>query len=355
MSLLEAADAFGPQGASSAERWPPAIAPRAHPATLVDAFTRQLTYLRLSVTDFCNFRCDYCLPHGYPGKRPKNELSLPEIAHLLRAFARLGTQKVRLTGGEPSIRGDLPQIIALARQTPGIAEVAMTSNGYRLERRWQDWCAAGLTHLNLSVDSFDRQVFAQITGHDVLDGLLAGVDALLADGRVQVKLNGILKAQHAEDTLQDALAYVKDRPVTYRFIEFMQTRHNARLFFREHISGELIRSQLLRDGWQLQPRSATAGPAEVYGHADFVGRIGLIAPYREHFCQSCNRLRVSAQGKVHLCLFDRVNHDLRPWLQQGDLDATCAFLLGLMPIKPEHHHLQAADSGLMANLSLIGG
>lgn len=325
---------------------------------LVDRFNRQLSYLRLSVTDFCNFRCNYCLPNGYTangGKRPNNELTLPEIQTLLTGFAQLGTTKVRLTGGEPSIRRDLPQIIELAKHTQGIKTVAVSSNGYRLAKHLADWQTAGLTQLNISIDSFDTKVFHQITGFDMLPTLLQDIDTLLATTNITLKLNGILMAETAFDTLLSALAYVKTRPVTYRFIEFMQTSDNRALFFAQHSSSQQIKDYLLQQGWQAQSRATDAGPAIEYRHADYVGGIGLIEPYAPQFCDSCNRLRVSSQGKVHLCLFDNGSYDVREFLTQGDVEGLVNSLQNLMTIKPAHHLLNDNNSGIMANLSMVGG
>ncbi len=334
------------------------MTPQHSSLNLVDNFHRQLSYLRLSITDFCNFRCDYCLPNGYTanaGKRPDNELSVSEIDILIQAFAKLGTTKVRLTGGEPSIRQDLPRIIELAKQTQGIQTVAVSSNGYRLAKHLSDWQTAGLNQLNISIDSFDPAIFKQITGFDILPTLLKDIDTLLVTTDIKLKLNGILMADTAFDNLQSVLSFVKNRPVTYRFIEFMQTSDNKALFFAQHSSGQRIKDFLLENGWQSQRRASDAGPAIEYRHADYVGGIGLIEPYAPQFCDSCNRLRVSSQGKVHLCLFDNGSYDVRAFLANGDVDGLVHALQSLMPIKPEHHLLKQNDSGIMANLSMIGG
>ena len=334
------------------------MTPQHSSLNLVDNFHRQLSYLRLSITDFCNFRCDYCLPNGYTanaGKRPDNELSVSEIDILIQAFAKLGTTKVRLTGGEPSIRQDLPRIIELAKQTQGIQTVAVSSNGYRLAKHLSDWQTAGLNQLNISIDSFDPTIFKKITGFDILPTLLQDMDTLLATTDIKLKLNGILMADTAFDNLQSVLSFVKNRPVTYRFIEFMQTSDNKALFFAQHSSGQLIKDFLLQNGWQSQRRASDAGPAIEYRHADYVGGIGLIEPYAPQFCDNCNRLRVSSQGKVHLCLFDNGSYDVRGFLANGDVDGLVHALQSLMPIKPEHHLLKQNDSGIMANLSMIGG
>nr|WP_315042299.1 GTP 3',8-cyclase MoaA [uncultured Moraxella sp.] len=334
------------------------ISPVIDTASLIDPFHRRLTYLRLSVTDFCNFRCNYCLPNGYTangGKRPDNELSLDEIATLFDGFTALGTTKIRLTGGEPSIRHDLADIIRIANSHDSIKTVAVSSNGYKLAKHLSAWQSAGLSQLNVSIDSFNPTIFQQITGFDMLPTLLSDLDKLLETTDIRLKLNGILMAETAFDNLQSALAYVKTYPVTYRFIEFMQTSDNSELFFSEHASGKTIKQYLIENGWQAIQRQADSGPAIEFCHADYVGKIGLIEPYAPQFCDSCNRLRVSSQGKVHLCLFDQLNYDVREFLTSGDTAGLVMALQSLMPIKPEHHFLTDNNSGIMANLSMVGG
>lgn len=204
------------------------------PQPLTDSFSRRLTYLRLSITDFCNFRCEYCLPNGYQGKRPDNELSVSEIATLIRGFAQVGTRKVRITGGEPSIRRDVVEIIQTIKQTPGIETVAMTSNGYKLGKHLANWQLAGLNQINISMDSFDAATFHQMTGFNILPQLMADMDRLLESTDIKLKINSILMSETAFDNLINAMNYIKHRPVTYRFIEFMQTSDNSDLFFAQH-------------------------------------------------------------------------------------------------------------------------
>lgn len=322
---------------------------------LKDSFSRQLTYLRLSITDFCNFRCEYCLPNGYQGKRPDDELSIAEIDTLIRGFAQVGTQKVRITGGEPSIRKDVVEVIDTIKRTEGIRTVAMTSNGYKLGKHLKAWDEAGLNQINISMDSFDASVFHKMTGFNMLPQLMHDMDTLLETTDIKLKINAILMAETAFDNLMNAIAYIKDRPVTYRFIEFMQTSDNSDLFFAQHAQSDIITNYLLDHGWQTHERGSTDGPAIEYSHPDYLGRIGMIAPYAAHFCDSCNRLRVSSLGRVHLCLFDQGNYDIRPYLRRGDVDGLINTLRSFMPIKPEHHHLHESDSGMMSNLSMIGG
>ena len=322
---------------------------------LIDPFARRIAYLRLSVTDFCNYRCVYCLPDGYQGCGNSEDLSTAEIATLVRAFAECGTQKIRLSGGEPTLRRDIVEIVRLCAAQPGIEKVAITTNGHRLGKLYPDLIAAGIDQFNISVDSFRGDTFQRMTGKNSLPGILQAIDAMLADGFSRIKLNALLMRDHADVLLADTLAYIKERPVTMRFIELMQTGDNAALHAAAHISAQDISTQLEAQGWVKRERSPMAGPALEYRHPDYAGGIGIIAPYDKSFCASCNRLRVTATGKMHLCLFDRLNYDLRPWLQSGDVDALKAQLHALMDFKPAQHQLHAQNPGIMRHLAQIGG
>lgn len=321
---------------------------------LEDNLGRRFYYLRLSVTDVCNFRCNYCLPDGYDAADQAPHLSGAEAGRVIRAFASLGTQKVRLTGGEPSLRADLPEIIAGAKGTPGIRRVAVTSNGYKLPRVIDEWRRAGLDQLNISIDSLDAGEFARITGHDCLPKVLAGIDRALELG-VTTKVNAVLLADGARRRLQDFLHWLRAVPVTLRFIELMRTGDNRDFFASNHLRGATIEEQLIRDGWQLLPRPHDAGPAREYMHPDYRGRIGLITPYSEDFCQSCNRLRVSAQGRLHLCLFAEEGMDLMEEIRSGDTGRLAEKIRTLVGHKAPSHYLQQGQVGATRNLAMLGG
>ncbi|MFZ5635448.1 MAG: GTP 3',8-cyclase MoaA [Pseudomonadota bacterium] len=324
---------------------------------LEDRFGRTFPYLRLSVIEACNFRCSYCLPGGYraiPG-RPA-ALELDEIARLLRAFAAVGMRKLRITGGEPSLRKDLADIIAAAAGTVGIDKIGLTTNGCLLHRRVEGWREAGLTHLNVSVDALDRERFARITGHDRLDDLLAGVERALSLDFAAIKLNAVLLRDLNDDQLPAWFDYLRGRPLTLRFIELMRTGDNGEYFARHHVRADTLERTLEADGWRLMPRAADAGPAREYAHTDYAGRIGVIAPYSKDFCAGCNRLRVTSAGDLRLCLFGNVGIPLRPLLQSDDdHDTLVARLLGQLGLKALGHGLHAGETGTTTNLSTVGG
>ncbi len=322
---------------------------------LVDGFGRRFHYLRLSVTEVCNFRCSYCLPDGFRKAAPLSLLGVDEIARLAKAFARLGVAKVRLTGGEPTTRGDIGAIIARVAATPGIDKVAMTTNGWNLHRHVATWHAAGLTNLNISIDDLDAATFAAITGHDRLDQVVAGLDAALALGMRAVKVNAVLLKPSLPDGFDRFAAFVKTRPIAVRFIELMRTGDNADYFAANHVSGATLKTWLEARGWSARPRAFDDGPAIEYEHPDYLGRIGLIAPYGTGFCDSCNRLRVTARGKLRLCLFGDGGVDLRDLLADDQTEAVVARVTAALVGKSAGHRLHEGNPGDTRHLAQLGG
>lgn len=320
-----------------------------------DRYGRRFPYLRLSLTEACNFRCGYCLPDGYAGSA-QGFLRIDEIARLLRALAALGMHKIRLTGGEPSLRRDLVEIIALCAATPGIRSLAMTTNGVLLRKRAAAWRAAGLQRINISIDSLDAERFARITGDAHHAELLDGIEHAMQQGFESVKLNVVLLRGLNDDELPAWMDYLRTRDLRVRFIELMQTGEHPEYFARHHLRGETLRQQLLATGWVAQPRAADAGPAQDFAHPAYRGQLGLITPYARGFCASCNRLRVTARGDLRLCLFGTFGIPLRPLLQNdADLPALIARIGGQLQRKQEGHDLHAGNTGITPHLASIGG
>lgn len=324
---------------------------------LSDRIGRRFEYLRLSLTEVCNFRCSYCLPEGYrkPCNRPV-ELGVEEIRRAVSAFAQLGLWKVRLTGGEPSLRRDFEEVARAVAAVPGIRRLAMTTNGYRLAERAQAWRDCGISALNISVDSLDPARFAAITGHDRLGEVLRGVEAARAAGFDSIKLNAVLMRGVNDDELEAMVDFVASRDLSLRFIEVMRTNDNAAFFRERHLPGQNVIDRLEAGGWQRLPRAAGAGPAVEFGHPVCRGRIGIIAPYARDFCASCNRLRLSSDGRLHLCLFGDGGIDLRPLLADaGDQAALVARIRALVGTKAPAHRLHQGNSGATPHLASIGG
>lgn len=323
---------------------------------LHDAHGRSFPYLRLSLTEACNYRCSYCLPDGYRGDGRPRFLDRGEIARLLRAFAALGMHKVRLTGGEPSLRKDLPEIIATVAATAGVRKIALTTNGCLLPRRVRSWREAGLTALNVSLDSLDPGRFRRITGHDRFAEVHAGVEQALGLGFDSVKLNAVLLRGCNDDELPAWLEYLRQRPLSVRFIELMRTGDNRGYFERHHLGAEVLERQLDAGGWIRRTRAADAGPAREYVHPDYRGSIGIIAPYSRDFCAGCNRLRVTARGDLRLCLFGDFGIPLRPLLQSdADHGALTARISTQLGMKAAGHGLHQGHTGLTPHLASIGG
>jgi cyclic pyranopterin phosphate synthase len=273
----------------------------------------------------------------------------------VRAFADMGVSKIRLTGGEPSVRRDLPEIIARTSATPGIGKVCMTTNGWNLERHIAVWRDAGLTHLNVSIDSLDPEVFHRITGHDRLAAVVAGLDRALDLGLGAVKVNGVLMRETAEAGFEAYAEFVRERPVAVRFIELMRTGDNAEFFADQHVAGSVLTDWLAARGWSQRQREFDDGPAFEYAHPDHAGRIGLIAPYAPGFCDSCNRLRITARGQLRLCLFGELGVNLKDLLERDEPDALRERIMTALVGKPAGHRLHEANSGDTRNLAQFGG
>jgi cyclic pyranopterin phosphate synthase len=322
--------------------------------TLTDNYGRRFSYLRLSITDVCNFRCDYCLPHGYQRNQQKF-LSIDEIKRAAQAFSTLGLKKIRLTGGEPTLRKDLFDIAHALSSLPTIQKLAITTNGYTLPKIAQNLYDSGIRGLNVSIDSLDRKTFQDITGQDKLHTLLKGIDKAQAVGFQNIKINAVLLKNKNHD-LQPFLSWLKTNKVTVRMIELMQTKTNVDYFKQHHLSAKTYIEPLIREGWYYVAKEPDAGPAQELSHPDYHGKIGFIAPYSKDFCQSCNRLRMSALGKLYLCLFGNMGYNLRELLQNDDqLELLKNAIMGFLPNKHATHYLNAGLVGDNHNFSGIGG
>jgi cyclic pyranopterin phosphate synthase len=256
------------------------------------------------------------------------------------------------------MRRDLEAIIGDLRALPGLEQLVMTTNGYRLKERAALWRSAGLDSLNVSIDSLDPRQFRLITGENRLGEILAGLEAAWAAGFGTIKVNTVLLKGLNHHEFDDFLCWIKDQPIQLRFIELMQTGVAGDYFAQHHLRGAELEQQLLRQGWQLKARAAEDGPARVYRHADYVGEVGLIMPYGAGFCDSCNRLRVSALGQLHLCLFGDGGIELRDLLASDDPRLHQQLqqrLQQALQFKAKAHQLHLGDPGIRAHLASIGG
>ncbi len=323
---------------------------------LTDPQGRTFPYLRLSLTDVCNYRCSYCLPNGYKKDNGPDFLSVAEIQRLVHGFATLGTWKVRLTGGEPTLRDDFLEIAKTVSSVHGIKKVALTTNGYKLPERAEAYKKAGVTAINISIDSLKPENFARITGHDRLEEALAGVEACKKAGFERIKINAVLLKETAETELDAFIAFAQQNDVSIRFIELMRTLENTAYFNANHVSASTLTRKLFLSGWQLVERQDGAGPAIEFMHKNVIGSIGVIAPYARNFCANCNRLRVSARGDLHLCLFGQGGTSLREHLQHDDqLEVLQGRIRTLLQGKKESHLLHQQNPGTTKHLASIGG
>ena len=297
---------------------------------LIDQFGRVHTSLRISVTDRCNIRCFYCMPNENVQFRPRQEiLTFEEIVRFARVVAGLGVNKLRLTGGEPLVRSDLVKLVSALNQVPGIQETALTTNGILLEEFAEPLKAAGLTRLNISLDTLSEQTFLRIARRDGLDRVLAGIEAAKRAGFKQIRLNAVAMKGVTESELVPLTQYALDRGMQMRFIEFMPLDAEQNWQAELVLSGEEIRRALEEALAPLEPdeRTDPSQPASDFHFTDGRGSVGFINPVSQPFCDQCNRLRLTAEGQIRNCLFSTVEWDARALLRSGASDEQIADLI----------------------------
>jgi cyclic pyranopterin phosphate synthase len=296
------------------------------------------------------------LPDGYQKTlEEENPLSIFEIRNLISAFAKMGFKKIRLTGGEPTVRKDIVDIIATVKEQQGIEKVALSTNAYRLKSIVKPMKAAGLSHVNISLDSVVADTFNKITGKNMYSQVIDGIEAALAEG-LNVKLNAVLLKEMNFPEWELYLNWVKDKPISFRFIELMRTGENQNFFNQQHLNSQILIEKLLKSGWTKTVRGNDDGPAQDFVHSEYQGKIGIIAPYGTEFCDTCNRLRVSAHGKLRMCLFGESEFELRPWLADpSDQEEVIRVMNNLLLRKPKSHDLHENKFGMNYGFSAIGG
>ena len=327
---------------------------------LQDTFGRKFPYIRLSITDVCNFKCIYCLPEGYK-KTPgdiRGFMSAEEISRLAKALAELGVRKIRLTGGEPTVRKDFFDILKDMKQNSKIEKVTMTTNGYQLDKIAKQLYETGLDGINISIDSLNKETFKNLTGHDRLPEILNGIKILQDLDFKNIKVNAVLLKgiNDSEKDFDIFSDFINDNKIDFRFIELMETGDNEEFFKKNHVPAKVFKDYLEKNNWLYQTYGKDAGPALNYIHPDFRGKFGLIAPYSKDFCKTCNRLRITARGDLRLCLFGNTGTKLRHLLQEdSQKDELVDLITSQLRLKKASHHLELGDTGITPNLSSTGG
>ncbi len=330
-------------------------------ALLKDSYGRAIRDLRVSLTDRCNFRCFYCLPHGEPPIAPKEQmLSYEEIEYLADIFVSLGIEKIRLTGGEPMMRRDIETIIQkLSAFKPRLTDLALTTNGYFLPGRAEALKAAGLDRITISLDSLKRDEFKRMTGVDVLDRVLEGIEAAQSAGLSPVKVNVVLVRGHNDDEVADFAAFAREHDVWMRFIEFMPLDSGHEWSRADVVSGREVYERI-NERFPLAPLKVSrgSGTSARYRFADgAAGEIGIIAPVTEAFCGACSRIRLTADGQIRTCLFSTVEHSVRDVLRSGATRAVVIEYIESVVMKKEpRHYINDPEFTQPARtMSFIGG
>ncbi len=333
--------------------------------TALDSFGRAIEYLRISVTDRCNLRCIYCMPEeGVPGKKHTEILRYEEIARVVEAAASLGISKVRLTGGEPLARLGLAQLIRMLSCTPGIEDISLTTNGTLLAPMAEELKVAGLRRVNVSLDSLRPDRFRRITRLGELADVLDGLGAAQESGLTPIKVNMVVLRSLNEDEVVDFARLTLTEHWCVRFIELMPMGHiwGDLGEWREHglVSMDEVRGRIEGEFGQLLPvgegEVVSAGPARNFRIPGALGTLGFISPVSAHFCAICNRLRLTADGRLRLCLLADAEFDLRTPLRAGaSQEELIALLLEAIGAKPAGHHLAEDQIPRKRSMSRIGG
>ena len=327
---------------------------------LKDSFGRKFPYIRLSISDVCNFKCGYCLPDGYKIDKSDNRtfINKEEIGRLAKALSELGVSKIRLTGGEPTVRKDFFEIVKIIKENSGIKKTVITTNGYRLDKIANDIKNSGLDGINISIDSLNPDTFKKITGHNRLEEILRGIKNLQELNFKNIKINAVLLkgVNDSEKDFNDWSEFIKNNEIDFRYIELMQTGDNLNYFNNYHVPAKKFTDYLNNNNWVIQTFGKDSGPSKNYLNPKFKGKFGVIAPYSKDFCKSCNRLRITAKGDLRLCLFGNTGINIRHLMQKdSQIDDLKDLILKQLNFKKESHSLEIGETGLTKNLSTTGG
>lgn len=325
---------------------------------LVDSFGRQVNYLRLSVTDRCNLRCTYCMAEEMTFLPKQQILSLEELRDVAAAFVALGVNKIRLTGGEPLIRQDILKLVGSLSRLSGLHELTMTSNGIMLPTMAQSLKEAGLSRINISIDSLRAERFKTLTRVGNLDQVLAGIQAATEAKFQRVKLNAVILAGFNDDEVLDLARFAIEREMDISFIEEMPLGEiSSHQRATTQITSETIREQLSREFTLTDSAETTGGPSRYARVANTESKIGFISPLSNNFCSTCNRVRLTAEGRLLLCLGNEHSVDLRAVLRNypGDSERLKETIVEAMDNKPERHYFDPEQVDIVRFMNMTGG
>jgi GTP 3',8-cyclase len=334
-------------------------APVAAPTKLVDRFNRHVTYVRISVTDRCDFRCVYCMSEDMEFLPRSEVLSLEELADVARAFTELGVTKIRLTGGEPLVRKNVLWLARAIGHLPGLKELVLTTNGSQLERHAQELHDANVRRINISLDSLDPERFRRITRVGDLAKVLRGIEAARRAGFERLKINAVVLKNRNHDEVVPLVRFAIERGMDVSFIEEMPLgvigdHDRAEAYY----SSDQIRADLENAFTLLPTTETTGGPARYYRVGGTDTRVGFISPHSHNFCDHCNRVRVTTEGRLLLCLGQEYSTDLRAVLRgaPGDDGALKRAIVQAMEIKPKGHEFNLAIAPvILRHMNVTGG
>lgn len=326
---------------------------------LIDKFNRVVDYVRLSVTDRCDFRCVYCMDDEMQFVPRAQLLTLEEIARIAQAFTELGVKKVRITGGEPLIRRNVIKLFEDIGQLPGLSELVLTTNGSQLTKLAQPLKDAGVKRINISLDSLDAEKFKRITRVGELQNVLAGIEAALAVGFEKIKLNAVILKNRNDDEIIDLVRYASDRKMDISFIEEMPLgvigdHDRAEAYY----SSDEIKNNLEQEFTLVPTTETTGGPSKYYKLTETGTRVGFISPHSHNFCEQCNRVRLTCEGRLLLCLGQEHSVDLRKILRAypGDMDKLKQAIRDSMLIKPKGHDFNLTEKPIIfRHMNVTGG
>jgi cyclic pyranopterin phosphate synthase len=327
-----------------------------NPSSLVDPFGRRIEYVRLSVTDKCNLRCFYCMPKGFKDfEQPEHWLTHDEIERVIKAFTELGVARVRLTGGEPLVRKNISQLSKRLTALPGLKDLSLSTNAVLLDKHADDLHDAGVSRINVSLDSLNPKRFKEITGGElqpVLDGLIAAKQA----GFSPIKINMVAMKGINDDEFEDMVEFCIEHDFTLRFIETMPMGATGEDATDHYLDLQTVKQKLSQRYELIAGVMPGGGPARYVQIKNTDLRIGFITPISQHFCETCNRVRLSVDGTLYLCLGQDDKVELRPLLRNGiSNDELKTTLINAIGLKPEKHEFKEKPDQVVRLMSMTGG